>query len=250
MHSQASGRGAGVTVPSRSIHHKQDGEQDDMAMRTRADGTHADAQEDKGDETGSTPLTERRLAPGTRYTYERALLGLDRWLAGRPLTDESLSDYLGALFDRGLAAASATIAVAAVKDRAKREGEASPAGKRTASACPRTRRDAAGRGPGQVRGISWQESDCMADLAEASGSVRGTRDALLIRLMSDGMLRVSEAEALNVEDIAIGKRRLLVTVRHSKTDQEGRGTVFYGGPDTARLAREGGHRRGAAVPSG
>ncbi len=205
-----------------------------MAMRTRTDS----AQYNYGSGTKPTPLAEQRLAPGTRDTYGRALLRLDGWLEGRPVTDESLAEYLGALFDRGLAPASAATAVAAAKDRARREGAASPAGTRTKDALSAYRRDGAGRGPGQVVGIGWEDSDRMADLAEGCGNVRGKRDALLIRIMSDGLLRVSEAEALDVADLAFSEGRMLVTIRRSKTDQEGRGAVFPCGPDTARLARE------------
>ena len=77
----------------------------------------------------------------------------------------------------------------------------------------------------------------MAKLAENLGTVGGLRDALLLRIMSDGMLRVGEAEALTVADIIFETDWLGVVVRRSKTDQEGRGEVAYGGPETARLAR-------------
>ncbi len=206
-------------------------------MATKTDSTHANAQDNNGG-AEPTPLAERRLAPGTRHAYGRALLRLDDWLEGRPVTDESLADYLAALFDRGLAPASAATAVAAAKDRARREGAASPAGTRTAAALSAYRRDGAGRGPGQVAGVQWEDSDRMADKAERCGDARGLRDALLVRIMSDGLLRVSEAEALDVADIALSKGKLLVTIRRSKTDQDGRGVVFRGGPDTARLARK------------
>ena len=171
--------------PSRPIRHEQDGEQDDMAMRTRTDSAHATTRDSGDGGTEPTPLAERRLAPGTRYAYERALLRLDGWLEGRAVTDGSLAHYLGALFDRGLAPASAATAVAAVKDRARREGIASPAGTGTENALSAYRRDGAGRGPGQVAGIGWEEADHMVDQAEGCGNVRGLRDALLIRLMSD-----------------------------------------------------------------
>ena len=62
----------------------------------------------------------------------------------------------------------------------------------------------------------------MADLAETCGNTRGLRDALLVRIMSDCLLRVSEAEALGVSDVEFVRDGLLVTIRRSKTDQEGR----------------------------
>ena len=208
-----------------------------MAKRAKADGAHAHAQDHNGG-TNPTRLAERRLAPGTRYAYGRALVRLDGWLEGRPLTDESLAACLGALFDRGLAPASAATTVAAAKDRARREGTPSPAGALTEAALSACRRDGAGRGPGQVAGTKWEDSDRIAALAEGCGDVRGLRDALLFGIMSDGFMRVSEAEALDVADIAFSKGQLLVTIRRGKTDQDGKGFVFRCGPATARLARK------------
>ena len=72
-----------------------------------------------GDGDAWTPLAEKARSPRTRATYAQALRGLDEWLAGRPATDETLAEYLKALYDRGLAAPSATNAVAAAIDRAK-----------------------------------------------------------------------------------------------------------------------------------
>ena len=77
----------------------------------------------------------------------------------------------------------------------------------------------------------------MADLARASGNPAGLRDALLIRLASDCLLRVAEASALDIADIAFVDDWLRVVVRRSKTDQEGKGRVLYAGPPTADLAR-------------
>ena len=65
--------------------------------------------------------------------------------------------------------------------------------------------DAGGR-----RGCGWPEY---------GGSVRELRDAALLAIMSDGLLRVSEAADLEAE----GANTL--TVRRSKTDQEGEGTA-------------------------
>ena len=131
-----------------------------------------------------TQLADFALAPSTRDAYGRVARGFDEWLGGRPATDAALADYLGALFDRGLAAASAETAVAAVRDRARREGTACPAGKLTRQALCGYRRAGAGRGSGQVDGISWEQADRMAELAEGRGT-GGLRDALLVRLMSD-----------------------------------------------------------------
>ena len=84
-----------------------------------------------------------------------------------------------------------------------------------------------GRRPGlaRVKGIKWSHADTVAAVAANGGnSPAGLRDAALVSLMSDALLRVSEAAALLVEDIEEaedGSGRL--TIRHSKTDQEGVG---------------------------
>ena len=197
-------------------------------------------------------LAARDLAAGIRDTYRRSLRRFEEWLDGSP-TDTDLADYLVVLFERGIAPATAGVAVATVADRAKREGLPSPLGERTARALSAFRRDAADRGPGQVVGISWKQADRMADLAAASGNPAGHCDALLVRLASDCLLRVAEASALEVADISFVDDWLQVVVRRSKTDQEGTGRVLYAGPPTARLgpsvATNRGHRRQRVVPS-
>ena len=65
----------------------------------------------------------------------------------------------------------------------------------------------------------------------------------MIRLMSDCLLRISEVVAVNVEDI--GK---VLTVRSSKTDQEGEGTALYVGAPTHKAIRK--YRKAAGIEEG
>ena len=46
-------------------------------------------------------LNEIPVAESTRKTYLNALANLDKWLRGRPVTDETLAGYLSYLFERG-----------------------------------------------------------------------------------------------------------------------------------------------------
>ena len=75
-------------------------------------------------------------------------------------------------------------------------------------------------------------------------SVAGLRDAALIRLMSDCLLRVSEAVAVDVEDL----NKTTLTVRQSKTDQEGRGDTLYVCEATRGLIKR--YREKAGIESG
>lgn len=79
----------------------------------------------------------------------------------------------------------------------------------------------------------------MGDLAARVGGARGRRDAALIAVGSDALLRVSEVSAIEVEDVTFeddGSARLLVP--RSKTDQRGRGALLFLGPRTATLICE------------
>lgn len=180
-------------------------------------------------------------AENTRRAYASALRGLDAWLHAEPertLNDITLSEYLAVLAARGRGASRAAQVVAAAKRRAELQRETSPAGEKTAEALRRHRRHAVA-GLGQVRGISWEEADRMGDLAASAGDARGLRDAALIAVTSDALLRVSEVANIQVEDVVFeddGTARLLV--RRSKTDQRGSGALLFLGPRTAALVRD------------
>ena len=197
-----------------------------MANRVPA---HEDADLDTNNRHVGPPesrLAESALAQGTRDTYARAVQQFDDWRGGRTPTDPLLADYLRALFERGLAPATAEIAVAAIADRAKRHAVSSPVGKFTRLTLSGFRREGGERGSGQVAGISWEQADRMAEMAENTNRPGGLRDALLTRIMSDCLLRVGEAAALDVADISFVDDWLRVVVRRSKTDQEGDGRSF------------------------
>ena len=142
------------------------------------------------------------------------------------------------------------MAVAAVKFRFRLQGLASPAGPATDRVLAGLRREGKGRGRGQVDGMRFSEVDTAAAVAaNDGGSVAGLRDAALLAVASDGLLRVSEVAALDVGDVqaeADGSGRLLVGA--SKTDQEGRGAVLYlGAPTVSRVnawLAAAGHRDG------
>ena len=158
---------------------------------------------------------------------------MNEWLDGRPATDALLAAYLGVLFDRDLAPSSAVHVVAAVRYAARECARAGlhcsdPVGPGTTERLERFRREGAERGTGQVRGLSWKEAERMCRLAEGSGDLAGKRDAAIIAVASDALLRVSEVSGLDVDDVTFlpdGTAHILI--RRSKTDQRGRGAVQY-----------------------
>lgn len=82
-----------------------------------------------------------------------------------------------------------------------------------------------------INGLTWADVEQVCTYAEMDGSVAGLRDSTLIRLMSDCLLRVSEAVAVNVGDL---KDKTLLA-KSSKTDQEGIGEALYITGDTRRI---------------
>ena len=179
-------------------------------------------------------LVEAGIAANTRRAYEAALVQFDRALAGEPATDAVVAGYLAVLYENGKSPATCGQVVAAIKFRAKLQGVPAPVGPATSRVLAGIRRKGRERGRGQVQGVDFAHADAAAAVAASDGSLHGLRDAALIAVMSDGLLRVSELADLRVDDVAFGPDgdgRL--TIRRSKTDQEGTGTVLFLGPPTA-----------------
>ena len=149
------------------------------------------------------------------------------------LTDTTLADYLSGLFEAGKAPAVAALVVAAVKFRAKLTGTEVPVGAATTRVLAGFRRAGRTRGRGQVEGIRWEQADAAAALA-ANGEtgLAGLRDAAILAVASDALLRVSELAALTVADIDLTEQT--ITVQRSKTDQEGTGAVLFLGKPTVQ----------------
>ena len=170
------------------------------------------------------------VSENTRRSYEAALRSFER--SGRPETDAGVAAYLNDLFEGGRTAATAAMAVAALRFRAGLEERASPVGPEAERALDMFRRLDTGRGYGRVAGISWEEADRACELAESAGDLAGLRDAAIVAVASDALLGVSEIEALDVVDINLTEQTVLI--RRSGTDQEGV-VQLIGEPTVARV---------------
>ena len=173
-------------------------------------------------------LMKQSKALNTRRAYASALRGFDAWRREEVVDDSGVADYLAHLQESGKAVATARIALAAIRHRARQEGEPRPDGALTAKVLEGYGRAEANRGRGQVAGVTWEQADVMTALAAQGGSLWGFRDAALIAVMSDGLLRISEAASIGVADVnpAQGGAGTLL-VAESKTDPQGAGTVLH-----------------------
>ena len=173
------------------------------------------------EETAS--LIKASIAENTQKAYQRALQSLETWLSGRTLFDALLANYITGLHEAGKSPATIGQAVAAVKWQLKHQSQETLNFPVTQATLAGIRREGKDRGRGQVDGLIWQDVERVCVYAETEGTLAGLRDAAMIRLMSDCLLRISEVVAVDIADL---KERTL-TVRASKTDQEGTGETLY-----------------------
>ena len=168
-------------------------------------------------------LIKASIAENTLKAYQRALQSLTIWLSGQTLSDALLANYITSLHETGKSPATIGQVLAAVKWQLKHQSQEVINFPITQSTLAGIRREGRDRGRGQVDGLIWQDVERVCVYAETEGTLTGLRDAAMIRLMSDCLLRISEVVAVNVGDL---KERTL-TVRSSKTDQEGAGETLY-----------------------
>ena len=188
-----------------------------------------------GDNRNVTALVSNSVAKNTHRAYGTSLARIDARVDGHPLDDRSIAAYFAALHDIGRAPATISLVAAALRFRASLANEPDPVGpiaRRTLSGIRRMGRE---RGRGQAVALKWAKADAAATLAETEETPGGLRDAAILAVMSDALLRVSELVALDcrdVESIEDGTGR--VTIRASKTDQTGEGSVQYLRASTVR----------------
>ena len=96
------------------------------------------------------------------------------------------------------------------------------------------RREGRDRGRGQRNGLTWKEVERICAVQEADGTLRGLRNSAILRVMSDGLLRISEVTELRIDDLEDNTLR----IRFSKTDQEGQGEHLYLCEDTRQIVRK------------
>ena len=179
-------------------------------------------------------LIKASIAENTLKAYQRALQKLTDWLSGQTLSDALLANYITSLHDNGKSPATIGQVVAAVKWQLKHQSQEPVNFPITQATLAGIRREGKDRGRGQVDGLIWQDVERVCIYVETEGTLIGLRDASMIRLMSDCLLRISEVVAVNVGDF----KGSTLTLRSSKTDQEGAGETLYVCENTRELLKQ------------
>ena len=177
-------------------------------------------------------LIEKSIADNTMRNRKQALRAFSYWLRGREITDGHLAAYITHLFDIGRAPGTISIVVSAVKWLLKHRNGGKPVDlPLTSATLSGIRREGRDRGRGQRNGLTWREVEKICAVQEADGTLRGLRNSAILRVMSDGLLRISEVTELRISDLEDNTLR----IRFSKTDQEGQGEHLYLCEDTRQI---------------
>jgi len=172
-------------------------------------------------------------APRTRATYASRWRAFEEWcsaheLSSLPALPSTVALYLTSEAQRGLKVPSLGSSISAI------------AAAHSAAGIPRTQhphrdpqvaeiwrgiRRAHGCAPRRVAPLVIGELRRLVDVLD-DAALAGTRDRALLVVGFTGAFRRSELVALTVADVAFVQEGLRVTIRRSKTDQEGQGTVI------------------------
>ena len=169
------------------------------------------------------------LSPATRRAYRAGLADFRAWCAAEglealPAAPETVARYVAALVERGRKVATLEQRVAAIRWAHEAAGLESPTAAKGVRATLKGIRRKLGVAPAQKAPATAERLAAMVSLADA-GTVKGLRDRALLLFGFASAMRRSELVALSLEDLEETERGLVVTLRRSKTDQEGRGQV-------------------------
>lgn len=164
-------------------------------------------------------LLHASIAENTRRAYRSDLAHFLAWGGSIPAKPELVAAYLADWAGR-LAVASLTRRLASISRAHTSQGFPSPTKSDLVKGALKGIRRTYGVAQYQVTPILRE--DLIAMVTDLSGA-KGIRDRALLLLGFAGAFRRSELVSLDVEDLEFVDRGLVVTLRRSKTDQEGAG---------------------------
>jgi integrase len=160
------------------------------------------------------------IAPATLRAYRADIEHFRTWGGTIPATDVQVATYLAAHAGT-LAVATLTRRLASISQAHAIVNVPSPTGAPLVRATMRGIRRT--RGSVQRQATPLLRDDLFLVLDRMGDDVRATRDRALLLIGFAGGFRRSEVVGLNVEDIESVRQGLIISLRHSKTDQEGHG---------------------------
>ena len=170
------------------------------------------------------------IAPATRTVYTCVWSIWERWcetrgLCAMPADPAAICAYLAERAEQGVAAGTLTQICSAIAYRHRVHGLADPTIDDAVRLVRRGLRRLIGAAPRrQAHPLSTTEIRQILDHIDRT-TAKGARDAALILLGFASAMRRSELAALDLADISHRPGGILITIRHSKTDQDDAGHV-------------------------
>jgi site-specific recombinase XerD len=181
------------------------------------------------DLTAAVDLARAEKALSTRKAYGTDFRLFKAWcdarqVAALPAAPETVAAFLAAETGNGTKPSTLARRVAAIRYAHKLAGLATPTDSEAVKATLRGIRRTVGAA--KVQKAPAIAAKVRAMVALAPESLKGLRERALLLLGFAGAFRRSELVALDVADIAETGTGLLVTIRRSKTDQDGEGVTI------------------------
>ncbi|MBO0903815.1 site-specific integrase [Jiella sonneratiae] len=177
-------------------------------------------------------------AKGTLRAYASALRSFDAWcrahgLASLPAAPETVVLFVEAEARAGRKVSSIEVKLAAIRFMHLKAGHVPPTASQLVIEEMEGIRREIGVAPAKKRAAT---AALVADMLDhvPTDTLKGKRDRALLLLGFAGALRRSELVGLDVADLEIGTDGITLTIRRSKTDQEGAGHII-GIPNGAKL---------------
>ncbi len=173
-------------------------------------------------------LLRSSRAPNTLRAYAVGWKAFQAWCStsGRaacPAEPATVALFIESLVARRASAATVGVYVSAIRHVHHRlELVAPTTHPRVIEALEAARRTLGTRPKNRKAALTWDELERMLTAVDRLGFL-GTRDAAMLLLCFAAALRRSELVGLRRDDLRIDQRGLVLTIRRSKTDQEGKG---------------------------
>lgn len=173
---------------------------------------------------------EAELAPSTRYMYAGAWRQWERWCRERglnamPAAPAALAAFLAERAEAGLTFGTLDGYCSGIAHRHHQEGLSDPMADVVVRRVRRGLRRIMGVAPRrQAHPLTVSELGQIVSCIDTDRAI-GIRDRAVILLGYASAMRPSEISALDVGDIITKPTGILITVRRSKTDQDGRGQL-------------------------
>lgn len=176
----------------------------------------------------------RSKAANTMRAYDSDWRQFEEWCWQRaleplPALPEAVATWLAALAQSGRADSTIARQLAAIAWRHRQAGEVAPQHRDPRGVIADTlagiRREHRARPTNKKSAILATDLTRMIAAVEGQGS-RAIRDRAVMTLGLAAALRRSELVALQLADLELVREGLKLTIRHSKTDQEGQGQII------------------------